>query len=149
MDERNNCQHTSIVIVTETNPRFIAKKVFVECEDCHHQLPIEHITLEERVITKDPDKGNGVTSFRPVTVSKDKIVTKEPKPIILEGWISVEDRLPDGNRGDVLCLDAKYDDVYIAGFTRVDENCHYFMDPHAEFMTPTHWLPFTVKMPEK
>ena len=49
-----NCEHTNIIIVTETpnDGKFqqVSKK-YVECEDCHEILPIQRITKINRKVT--------------------------------------------------------------------------------------------------
>lgn len=71
--------------------------------------------------------------------------------ILLEGWISVEDRLPDTCDAVFVLDDPNPGWLYIGnywdkkrGWTVVGDD-----EYEGEITVPTHWLPFTVKMPEK
>ena len=75
--------------------------------------------------------------------------SKLPKmPIILSGWISVEDRDPDN--GQYVIMIDKFDEIPYSGQFKDG----YFIDPKMSIWDdnmhhPDFWLPFTVKMPEK
>lgn len=74
----------------------------------------------------------------------------KPTPIILEGWISVEDRPPPQGQPvfgiDDECEGVPYTFIHFHGFAG-DIFVKY--ESRGQKAKPTHWLPFTVKMPEK
>jgi len=103
--------------------------------------------MSEYVIGSGVQRPKGLLRYSE-TGEEVKFPLPDPKPIILEGWISVKDRLPEPDQRVIVLYFDSLITMCDYRFSNIEDKYLFFDDDSSE-LEPDYWLPFTVKLPEK